>query len=233
MNQKFCYLLISATVFFMFSCSSATWEDANEAGTYESYLAYMDDNPNGDHFNEARNRADSLYWRSVEHDTTADGFETYLKKFPQGRFRTAAQSKLNRLSSGGIPSRARVTGSGVIIRGDHTTESASVGVVAKEGTEVQVLDQYSSGNSSGAILKQSVSVVVHGTPTTLSGGKALRIMADRGDSVKASFTSTEFGKAEAIISKSDIEAMEGQTWYKISTSDGITGWIYGKFIEAL
>lgn len=224
----FSFVLIAGAIFAFPGCSSSTWEDAQKANTYEAYRQYMADNPEGEHLNVARNRADSLYWMDIKDDTTKALFRKYLEEFPRGRFHAEAEARLNP-----IPANARVTGAGVIIRADHTTESPSVGVVAKAGTEVEVLDQYSAGNSNEAILNRQVNVTVNGRDITLGKGKALRIVADQGDSVQASFSSTEFGPTEAMISKSDIEAMEGETWYKITTSDGITGWIYGQFIQPL
>ena len=76
-------------------------------------------------------------------------------------------------------------------------------------------------------------MVKNGGRIELSGGKAVQILADYSDSVRAAFTTSGYGAMEAKISKKDIEAISGQKWYKIHTRDGITGWIYGKFIEEL
>jgi len=214
----------------LYGCSS-NWEEAHQADTHQAYQAYIEDNPEGEHIEEAKKRADNRYWQSIKNDSTARGFETYLNKFPEGQFRSEAQAEINQLSS--ASTKARVTGSNVIIRSDHTTESLSVGVVAKEGTMVQILDRYNSGGSSEAILKRDVTVFKNGERINLPAGKAIRILADRSDSVRASFSTPNYGKTEAIISKNEIEAMSGETWYKIHTNDDITGWIYGKFIEEL
>jgi hypothetical protein len=235
MSIKFIRIIAAIVIFtglcFVYGCSSSTWDDAQKADSYEAYQTYITDNPEGEHVEEAQKRSDTRYWNSIENDSTAKVFEKYLDKFPKGQFRSEAQTKLNKLS--GIATKGRVTGSNVIIRSDHTTESPSAGVVAKEGTVVQILDQFNTGNSNEAILKREVTVTVNGKRLTLVKGKALRILEDRGDSVEASFSSAEFGKAEATISKNDIEAIGGQKWYKIHTTDDITGWVYGKFIEVM
>ncbi len=132
-----------------------------------------------------------------------------------------------------IATKARETGSSVIIRSDHTTESSSAGVVAKEGTIVQILDVYTAGNSNEAILKRSITVVKNEYHINLPSGKAIHILEDRRDSVRVSFSTTGYGIEEATISKDVIEAMSGQKWYKIHTTDNITGWIYGEFIEEI
>lgn len=218
----------------LYGCSSSTWDDAQQANTYKAYQAYINDHPDGEHVETAKIRSDSLYWASIENDTTAQSFKTYLSKFPEGQFQSEAQLKVNQLSgSNGLASKGRVTGSNIIIRNDHTTESSSAGVVARKGTIVQILDQYKTGNSSEAILKRDVTVDYNGSPLKVTSGKAIRILSDRSDSVQASFSVPNYGMIEAAISKSDIEAMSGQKWYKINTTDGITGWIYGKFIEEL
>jgi len=132
-----------------------------------------------------------------------------------------------------VATQARVTGSSVIIRSDHTTESSSVGVVAKEGTIVQILDIYMSGNSNEAILKRGITIAKNGDKINLPSGKAIHILDDRHDSVHASFATINYGTEQATISKDAIEAMSGQKWYKIHTVDDITGWIYGEFIKEM
>jgi hypothetical protein len=224
-----CIMLIG-----ILGCSSSTWEDAEQADTHEAYQAYIADNPEGEHMEEAKRRADTRYWDDIKTDTTAAAFETYLDEFPDGQFRSQAQTKRDRFSSnGGTATSARVTGSNVIIRSDHTTTSASAGVVARKGTIVKILDRYSTGNSDEAILKQGVTIVSNGTRINLPEGKAIDILSDRNDSVRASFSTPEYGATQATISKDAIEAMSGETWYKIRTNDEITGWIYGKFIEEI
>lgn len=213
--------------------SSTTWEEAQETDTYEAYQSYIEDNPEGEHVEDARKRADNRYWMTAKNDTTARAVENYLDEFPNGQFRSQAETRLKQLSQANRAVKGRVTGSNVIIRSDHTTESSSAGVVARKGTVVQILDQYSSGSSKEAILKRNITIVENGNRMNLSKGKAIRILTDRNDSVEASFVSPEFGPTQAVISKNDIEAMSGQKWYKIQTNDDITGWIYGKFIEEL
>ncbi|WP_372638688.1 SH3 domain-containing protein [Fodinibius sp.] len=215
-------------------CSgSITWEEARQADTYEAYQSYVEDNPEGEHVEEAQNRADNRYWDAIKEDSTAEAYETYLEEFPDGAFRTDAQGRLNQISSASMATKGRVTGSNVIIRSDHTTESPSAGVVAREGTVVQILDLYSSGNSKEAILKRDVTIITNGNQISLPEGKAVKILSDRSDSVRASFSTPQYGATEATISKNNIEAMSGEKWYKIQTNDDITGWIYGKFIEEL
>ena len=221
----------------LYGCNSrSSWDEAEQAGTYEAYQNYIEENPGDEYVAEAQERADSLYWESVAGDTTVDPFETYLEQFPEGRFRSEAQDKIDQLtpdSAESIKTEARVTGSNVIIRSDHTTASPSAGVVAKEGPVVQILDRYISGNSVEAILIDAVTVKVRGKRIQLPKGKAIRVLEDQDESVRASFITSQFGRAEATIDKADIEATSGQTWYKIRTTDNITGWIYGKFIEEI
>lgn len=225
------------TLNLLVGCSSrTTWEEAEVADTYEMYQNYIESNPDGEYIEEAQMKADSLYWESIAADTTAASFETYLEKFPEGRFQSEAQAKINQIAQEPpepLSTTGRVTGSGVIIRSDHTTASSSAGVIAREGTIVELLDRYVAGNSTEAILKNAVTVEVRGECIQLQSGKAIRILSDENESVHASFATQQFGRAEATINKDDIEATEGETWYKIRTNDGITGWIFGKFIEEI
>lgn len=221
----------------LYGCTSGSpWEEAKQADTYEAYQNYIETRPDGNYLAEARKMADLRYWESIAEDTTAAPFETYLEKFPEGRFRSEAQDKIDQQAADRAERRstkARVTGSNVIIRSDHTTASSSAGVVAKEGTVVQILDRYISGNSVEAILRKAVTVEVRGENIQLPEGKAIRILEDRNETVLATFSTPQYGRTEATIDKSDIEATSGETWYQIRTTDNITGWIYGKFIEEI
>ncbi|HLR24907.1 MAG TPA: SH3 domain-containing protein [Fodinibius sp.] len=225
-------LVVVMGLSFSYGCSSSTWEDAQQADSYEAYQRYIEDNPEGEHIETAKSRSDNLYWSSIQSDTTAESVETYLNKFPEGRFKSQAQAKLNKILSGHA-AKGRVTGSNVIIRSDHTTESPSAGVVSREGTVVQILEKYNSTNSNEAILKRTTTVTIKGSQQKLSSGKAISVLADLKDSVRASFNTSQFGKAEATINKDAIEAIGGEEWYKIQTRDNITGWIYGKFIQEM
>ena len=226
------FIVLSSGLTFAVGCSSSTWEETQKADTYKAYQGYIEDNPNGEHLEVAKKRSDSLYWTSIQNDTSAQSFKTYLSKFPGGKYQAKAQNKLDKLSSNNA-TKGRVTGSNVIIRSDHTTESPSAGVVAKKGTIVQILDLYRVGNSNEAILKRNVTIVENGNKITLPEGKAVNILSDRSDSVKASFSTPNYGAIEASISKNNIEAISGQKWYKIKPNDNITGWIFGKFVEEL
>lgn len=237
------YLRTTVTIVFLLAinqlsgCTSRSdWDQAKQADTYEAYQNYIETNPGGEHLTEAQQRSDSLYWYSIAGDTTLTSFKTYLKKFPRGRFRTKAEAKIDQLKPTQARNRktkARVTGSNVIIRSDHSTSSQSVGVVAEEETVVRILDKYTSGNSDEALLKRAVTVKVNDKHLQLPEGKAIRILEDYQKSVQASFITTQLGRVEAPIDKTDIEAIGGQTWYKVRTTDNITGWIYGKFIEEI
>jgi hypothetical protein len=232
MKKNFLLILL-LPILFVYGCNSYTWEDAQQTDTYEAYQTYIEENPEGEYVEEARILAEVRYWESIQNDTTELAFTTYLNRFPNGQFRSEAEAKIDQLARESLSSEGRVTGSNVIIRSNHTTESTSVGVVAREGTIVQILDFYSSENSKEAILSGDVSVVKNGQQINLTSGKAITILSDQIDSVRVSISGTQFGTVETIISKDQIEPMSGQKWYKITTRDDITGWIYGRFIEEL
>lgn len=232
MDKNFLLVLL-LPLLFMYSCNSFTWEEAQQADTYEAYQTYIEGNPEGEHVEEARTLAELRYWDSIRNDTAATSFQTYLNQFPNGQFQSEAEEKLNQLARENLASEGRVTGSNVIIRSSHTTGSTSVGVVAREGTIVQILDFYSSENSKEALLSSDVSIIQNGRQINLTSGKAITILSDQIDSVRVAISGTQYGAIEATISKENIEPMSGEKWYKITTRDDITGWIYGKFIEEL
>lgn len=232
MNKNLLLFLLLSFL-FVTGCNSYTWEDAQQADTYEAYQEYIKLNPDGEHVVEARNLVEQRYWESIRDDTSENSFKTYLNRFPNGKFQSDAEAKIEQLARANLASEGRVTGSNVIIRSDHTTESASVGMVAQRGTTVQILDFYSSGNSREAILNSDVTVVENGRQMNLTSGKAITILSDQIDSVRVAISGTQYGNIEVTVSKENIEPMSGERWYKVTTRDDITGWIYGKFIEEL
>lgn len=230
MNKKFLLALLFP-ILFIHGCNSYSWEEAQQVDTYEAYQEYIEVNPEGEYVEEARKLSEQRYWDSIRNDTSATSFQIYLNQFPNGEYRSEAEKRIDQLARENLASEGRVTGSNVIIRSNHTTESASVGIVAREGTIVKILDFYSSANSKEAILNSDVTVVANGRQINLKSGKAINILSDRIDSVRVSISGTQYGSIETTISKENIEPMSGERWYKITTRDDITGWIYGKFIE--
>lgn len=232
MNKNF-YRVVLFLALLLYGCNSDTWEETQQTDTYEAYQTYMEEYPESEHVEEARRLAEQRYWESVSSDTTATSYYAYLNRYPNGQFQAEAEERINQLARENLASEGRVTGSGVIIRSDHTTESSSVGVVSREGTIVQILDFYSSENSQEAVLSSDVSVEDNGRRIDLLSGKALTILSDKMDSVGVSVSTAQYGTIEITLSKEHIEPMRGQKWYKITTRDNITGWIYGRFIEEL
>ncbi len=232
MNKNFLLVLLLPFL-FIYGCNTYTWEDAQQADTYEAYQEYIEANPEGEFVEEARNLLEQRYWESIRNDTSETSFKSYLNQFPNGQYQTEAEEKISQLARQNLASEGRVTGSNVIIRSNHTTESTSVGMVAREGTTVKILDFYSSGNSKEAILSSDVTVSANGRRMNLTSGKAITILSDQIDSVRVAISGTQYGNIETTISKEHIEPMSGERWYKITTRDDITGWIYGKFIEEL
>jgi hypothetical protein len=226
-------LVLLLPMFLLLGCNSFTWEDAQQEDTYEAYQTYIEENPEGEFVDEAQKLLELRYWESIRDDSGAAGFQTYLNRFPNGQFIIEAEEKIDQIERANLATEGRVTGSNVIIRSDHTTESTSVGVVAREGTIVEILDFYNSGNSKEAILSRDASFVQNGQQINLTSGKAVTILSDEIDSVRVSVSTAQYGTIEATISKESIEPMSGERWYEITTRDNITGWIYGKFIEEL
>ncbi len=58
------------------------------------------------------------YWRAIQKDPSRELYEAYLKKFPQGDFRLAAQGKLKQLGNGMLTIRSNVFGDTIKINGE-------------------------------------------------------------------------------------------------------------------
>src|SRR5690625_4261508 len=122
MNIKHSYffiLMILASVCLAInSCNkTTTWKEAQKKNTYKAYQTYIKAHPEGGHLAEAQKRAESSYWNSIKDDTLSRAYQKYLELLPNGAHKIKAKT---RLTQGTLPTKAKVTGSSVIIRAGHT-----------------------------------------------------------------------------------------------------------------
>jgi|AntRauTorckE6833_2_1112554.scaffolds.fasta_scaffold07133_6 tetratricopeptide (TPR) repeat protein len=128
---------------------------------------------------------------------------------------------------------ARITATDLNIRSEPTTGSKVIGSIEDRGTQVTVLDVYYPANEDEAILNSAVTINEQNKNIEINSGKALKIISDSGDSYYVSLQFPDYGEIRTSISKSAIERIGGNEWYKIRKADNTTGWVYGKFVDKL
>ena len=76
-------LVISGFVYAMLPSDSDDWIQAQELDTEQSYSTYIENNPEGDYHNEAK---DIVAWLNTNSDKTIAAYKSYLKRFPEGKY---------------------------------------------------------------------------------------------------------------------------------------------------
>lgn len=134
-------------------------------------------------------------------------------------------------------SEARITGSNVIVRANPSTSAAKRGSL-KLNQRVTVLDTYfPSDNRNEAILRYKTDFYNEYSGNfsfSLNSGRAVKVVESLGgDSYRISFVQSNGDKGFAKISGDRLEFINGEKWYRIETSSGLTGWVFGKFVQEI
>lgn len=132
----------------------------------------------------------------------------------------------------------KINGSNVLVRSDHSIQGKRKAVLKKDEL-VRIEDEYRpQANYGQAILRSSTPFYYEDSDIfafKLGKGKAVRAIGDeRNNQYTISFEDDKTGKmAYAKVSTNQLEFISGDVWYLITTSSGIKGWVFGKFIEKL
>lgn len=131
----------------------------------------------------------------------------------------------------------KINGNNVLVRSDHSIQGNRKAVLTK-GQLVKIVDEYRpEGNENEAILRSSTPFYNDYSGNlvfTLNKGKAVMIESYEGNQYKISYEDDKTGKTGfAKISSSQLEFISGDVWYHITTSSGVDGWVFGKFIQKL
>ncbi len=145
--------------------------------------------------------------------------------------------KLNNTSLLPQYSEAKMTGSNVIVRANPSTSAGKRGSL-KLNQRVTVLDTYyPSDNRNEAILRYKTDFYNEYSGNfsfSLNSGRAVKVVESLGgDSYRISFVQVNGDKGFAKISGDRLEFINGEKWYRIETSTGLTGWVFGKFVQEI
>ena len=139
-------------------------------------------------------------------------------------------------SLSGYSQQAFITGSGVLIRSDHSTSGAKKGSL-KLNQEVDILDvYYPSNNYNEAILRTKTNFYDRdGNGSfvfSLNAGKAVKVIENIDQNqYRISFKNTNGSIGFAKISSNSLEFINGEKWYKVRTNSGLVGWVFGKYVQ--
>jgi uncharacterized protein YgiM (DUF1202 family) len=130
---------------------------------------------------------------------------------------------------------ATIVGNSVNMRSSPSVQATRIASFSN-GEIVRVLEATQSGKNNEAILTKNIELYSDGNQTgkplaTLNKGKAVVIEGYQGDMLNVSYQHPERGKLFAQIKESDVESIENGAWYKVTRSNGQTGWVYEKFIS--
>lgn len=129
---------------------------------------------------------------------------------------------------------AKVSGSSVYMRSDHSTTSKPV-TLLNLNEAVNILDEYRpNGNSDEAILKSQTNFYNDYSGDfvfSLIKGKAVRVISNDGERCRISFVNDKNKTGYATLSISQLEFISGDMWYYVTNSSGKKGWVLGKYIQ--
>ena len=76
----------------LLSCASSAsdWDKAQYHNTLSAYDQFIQKHPDSEFVGEARSRVDRISFEQAKKGNSLISFETYLKQFPQGRYREEA-----------------------------------------------------------------------------------------------------------------------------------------------
>lgn len=133
---------------------------------------------------------------------------------------------------------ARVTGSAVQLREDHSTTAQSIKSMKKNDLLV-VLEEFTPQDNYGeAILIQKTDFFdeYYGSFSfSLPKGKAVMVEGQvEGNRCRISYMDIKTKKKGfAKIDRNLLEFISGKPWYKVRREDGMMGWVYSEFVERL
>lgn len=139
------------------------------------------------------------------------------------------------ISLSGYSQQGYITGSGVLIRSDHSTSGAKKGSL-KLNQEVDILDvYYPSNNYNEAILRTKTKFYSQGNGAylfSLGSGKAVKVIENINQyQYRISFKNKNGSVGFAKISSDRLEFINGEKWYKVRTNSGLVGWVFGKYVQ--
>lgn len=127
-----------------------------------------------------------------------------------------------------------ITGDKVYVRESSSTQADSKGLLVK-GQRVSIIDDYvPEGNYDEAILRDATVFYDEYSMRlfTLTRGKAVKILENLDGVFRVSFKDDRTGKTGyAKISIADLEFISGDKWYLIKTDQGLSGWVFGKYVQ--
>ena len=133
---------------------------------------------------------------------------------------------------------ARVNGSAVQLRSDHSTTAQSLKSMKKNDV-LQIIEEYvPSGNNGQAILNQKVDFYdeyYSNVSFSLPKGKAVMVEGQLGGNIcRISYYDIKTKtKGYAKINSSALDFISGKAWYRVKREDGLTGWVYSEFVDKM
>ena len=149
------------------------------------------------------------------------------------------QEKLNtEVSQTSFQANARVNGSAVQLRSDHSTTAQSLKSMKKNDL-LQIIEEFvPDGNYGQAILKEKTDFYdeYYGNFSfSLPKGKAVMVEEQvEGNRYRISYMDAKTkSKGFAKINSGSLEFITGKAWYRVKREDGLTGWVFSEFVDKI
>ncbi len=128
--------------------------------------------------------------------------------------------------------QGHIRGNEVIMRSGPSTASARVAVLYNNNP-VTILDRYTCEDPSAAMLTSAVTVYLNRGSVTFQYGQAIKIISDDGGYVVAEIEYADGARSvRTNINKNNMKRLYGETWYRVRTSSGSEGYVYGEYVQS-
>ncbi len=124
-----------------------------------------------------------------------------------------------------------VNGNNVNMREEPNVSAPAIKQLQK-GEKVTIFAKTNSAETGDAVFsKQAQITTEEGKQIKLDSGKGIFIIEERENSYLVRYEIEDDKMITGTVDKDAVQRITGEIWYKVTNEDGITGWMYGKYVD--
>lgn len=124
-----------------------------------------------------------------------------------------------------------VKGTNVNLRQEPNVSSPAIKQL-QNGTKVSVSAKMVAGPNDAVFSRQAQITTESGKKIKLDEGKGVVIIEEKENAFTVRYAVEDGEHITGTVAKDDIRRITGETWFKVKTGDGLSGWIYGQYVDA-
>lgn len=130
-----------------------------------------------------------------------------------------------------MPSKriGKINGTNVIFRKDHTTKSDIIGSFKNSGEEIEILGTFIQEKGQ-ALISEDFTLKINGSDYKFKKGKAVDLIDENSGFYTVMFKDNDLNEQLIKLKTNLVSVTDYSKWYNIKRNNGLTGWVYGKYI---